>query len=258
MKREDLCTPPPGPTFSKVRGLLKRLQTLKAQGIEVVGYTESSISMAGWGVAWLAPQVGLKAVIYDPQYSKNNTDDHLKVLNFHRTKWKELGAEIIPIKAGMVKVNYNICKCALAKRYSNSIMLPLGLPFQETIDETARIAGEYKGQFKSVVICIGSGTICAGVIKGMPDAFVYGVMSREGNVTNKYESVVGKARILEEGLLGKKINFQCVNPEWQYTQRSYVEAPFPCHDWYDLKAWQWLVENIDQLESPVLFWNIGS
>jgi len=259
VKREDLCTLPPGPTFSKVRGLLKCLEKLKSNGIETVGYTESSVSMAGWGTAWLAPKVGLKAVIYDPQYVENNKDqEHLKVLNFHRKKWQELGAEIIPIKAGMVKVNYNICKKNLAQRYPNSVMLPLGLPFQETIDETARIASQCNGKFKSVVVCIGSGTICAGIIKGMPSTHVYGIMSRSGNVFNKKKSILSKAVILDQGLIGLNLDFDCIDPGWKYTQRSYVDCPFPCHPYYDLKAFEWMVKHIDELQEPILFWNIGS
>lgn len=256
VKREDLCTPSPGPTFSKVRGLLKRLQTLKSERIEVVGYTESSVSMAGWGIAWLAPKVGLKTIIYDPQYSVEQ--DHLKVLNFHRSKWKELDAEIIPIKAGMVKVNYNICKKDLAQRYSNSVMLPLGLPFQETIDETARIASQYDRKFKSVVVCIGSGTICAGIIKGMPSAHVYGIMSRSGNIFNRRKSILSKAVILDHGLIGSNLDFDCIDPGWEYTQRSYIDCPFPTHPYYDLKAFEWIIKHIDELQEPILFWNIGS
>lgn len=264
VKREDLCVPPPGPTFSKVRGLLKRLQLLKDKGYKTVGYTESSISMAGWGVAWLAPKVGLKAVIFDPQYStKSRRLKHLDVLDFHRSKWKELGAEIIPVKAGMVKVNYYICKKILKERYPNSIMLPLGLPFEETIDETARISDQYKAKFKTVVVCVGSGTITAGLLRGLcPGSSIYGIMCRSGDPVKKRKDIIiksGRAEGNVESLVDPvPIEFECIDPGWKYTDRSKAEAPFPCHPYYDLKAWEWLVENITTLEDPILFWNIGS
>ena len=260
VKREDLCAKPPLPPFSKARGVVEALIKLRKSGIEVFGYTESSISMAGIAIAAIAKRLNLKAVIYDPQYSAihKKKPEHLSVLDFHRTKWKELGARVIPIKAGMVKVNYYICKRDLARRYPNSIMLPLGLPFQETIDETARIAAEYNGQFKTVVICIGSGTICAGIIKGMPRTSVYGIMSRTGNADNKRKTILTRARFIETGLLGKEIAFRCINPGWEYTTPSRAEPLYPTHDWYDLKAFQWLIENIDRLKSPILFWNIGA
>jgi hypothetical protein len=35
------------------------------------------------------------------------------------------------------------------------------------------------------------------------------------------------------------------------------EAPFPCNQFWDIKQWKWLEENIDQIEGTILFWNIG-
>ena len=35
------------------------------------------------------------------------------------------------------------------------------------------------------------------------------------------------------------------------------EAPFPCNQFWDIKQWKWLEENIDQMEGTILFWNIG-
>jgi len=253
--------PEGGPPFSKVRGLLLHLEALKAQGYKTVGYTESSISMAGWGVAWLAPKVGLKAVIFDPQYKTDcGKPDHLKVLDFHRSKWKQLGAEIRPVPAGMVKVNYNICKSRLEKDY-NAIMLPLGLPLKETIRATELIAFKeaQRANYGTVVVCIGSGTICAGLIRGFPASVVInGVMSRSGDVQRKRKEILTKGQIIEDGLLGGIVNFVCIDPGWEYTEKSKIKELFPCHPYYDLKAWEWLVDNVEELEQPVLFWNIGS
>lgn len=35
------------------------------------------------------------------------------------------------------------------------------------------------------------------------------------------------------------------------------EAPFPCNQFWDIKQWHWLENNIDSLEGDILFWNIG-
>lgn len=50
VKREDMCAPEGAPPFSKIRGLMKVLKNLKAQGYTHIGYTETSVSMAGWGL----------------------------------------------------------------------------------------------------------------------------------------------------------------------------------------------------------------
>ncbi len=51
--------------------------------------------------------------------------------------------------------------------------------------------------------------------------------------------------------------FKLIDPGWEYTQKPTIKAPFPCHPYYDLKAWQWLLENHSCLRQRVLFWNIG-
>ena len=79
VKRDDLCFEYPAPPFSKCRGLLMHLAKLKKQGYKYIGYTETSISMAGWGVAWACQELGLTAIIFDPQYK-----DTPEVLKYHR------------------------------------------------------------------------------------------------------------------------------------------------------------------------------
>ena len=258
VKRDDLCFPPPAPPFSKCRGIIEHLRKLKADGIEYVGYTETSISMAGWGVAWACKELGLKAVIFDPQYKV--TPD---VLRFHRQQWKLFDPIIIPIKAGMASVNVHIAANELRRNFKNSIMLPLGLPFEETMEatrvETIETMQHYPN-IKSVVTCVGSGTIYAGIYRGLHDlgmsVTLYGILTRTGNLKRKRESIQKKAGIFDFGLFESPVKMKLIDKQWQYTERSYQECPFPCHPYYDLKAWEWLVK-IQYIPEPILFWNIG-
>jgi hypothetical protein len=34
-------------------------------------------------------------------------------------------------------------------------------------------------------------------------------------------------------------------------------VPFPCNQFWDIKQWHWLENNIDKLEGTILFWNVG-
>jgi len=258
VKREDLCFESPAPPFSKCRGIIPHLEKLKKQGITTVGYTETSISMAGWGVTWACKELGMKAIIFDPQYIKTP-----EVLEYHRKQWYKLGAEIIPIKAGMAKVNWYISKSIL-KKIPNSVLLPLGLPFKETIQETAH---EFWGtlnyldfNIKSIIVCVGSGTICSGIMSILnewPSSWdLYGIMTRTGDVNKKANQILNKAQSINSGIF-KTNNFKLVDPGWEYTQKSQITPPFPCHPYYDAKAWQWLIENEKSLKAPILFWNIG-
>lgn len=254
VKREDMACNSPGPPFSKVRGLMPVLQRLKKEGVTTIGYTETSVSMAGWGVAWGCWLLGLKAVIFDPQYKKTPS-----LLAYHRKQWVQFEPDIIPLKAGMAKVNWYISRKILKEKYGESTcLLPLGLPFPETVEAAyvEAVATRKKGvQYKSVVVNVGSGTIAAGVAKAFSDITVYGIMGRSGSTDHKINIISQKSGILMNGLIG--MDFRIIDPGWEYTESSKAPCPFPCHPYYDLKAWQWLVENIEDLEPPVLFWNIG-
>lgn len=266
VKREDTCAPDSAPPFSKMRGLMRALSDLQAQGITHIGYCETSISMAGWGIAWGCLQLGMKAVIFDPQYVESERED-LKVLEKHRERWKSLCAEIIPIPAGMAAVNFHICSQEFRKRYpSNSRMLPLGIPLRETVIETAIEASRtyegVHGLVRSCVVCVGSGTIAAGVTAGIcgrdPDFPIYGVLCRTGDVSRKRRSIAEKGGFSVNGLWG--YNLTLIDRGWDYTQACEIETPFPTHRYYDAKAWHWLVENLrgpEPIPEPVLFWNIG-
>lgn len=255
VKREDLSTPAPGPSFSKVRGLMPVLQRLKAEGITTVGYTETSVSMAGIGVAAYAQELGMRAIIYDPQYKETP-----ELLAYHRTQWERFGAETVPQKAGMAKVNYNIAKNHMRDNYERSYLLPLGLPFPETVEgtrqEVLRTRASKQVDPATIVVSVGSGTICAGVLKGYFDKVVHGVLCRTGNIDMKAQKIADKAGLSLGGFMG--VDLRLHDPGWEYTQACSAEAPFPCHPWYDAKGWLWLVENIHALEAPVLFWNVGS
>lgn len=255
VKREDLSTPHPGPSFSKIRGLIPVLERLKKEGYKTIGYTETSVSMAGWGVAWACQELGLKAVIFDPQYKVTPN-----ILQYHREQWYKFDATIVPIKAGMAKVNWNISK-TLIKNFEKPYLLPLGLPFKETIDgaeaEVKRTRANSEVDFSTIVVNVGSGTVCAGVIKGFHDKHIIGIMGRTGNAEQKKKKILDKAGFQENSLFSCP-KFDLYDPGWEYTEKSQESCPFPCHPWYDLKAWEWLMNYEEYLKEPVLFWNIGS
>ncbi len=252
VKREDLCAPPGAPPFSKIRGLIKHLEKLKQQGYIGVAYVETSVSMAGWGVAWAcAHHLGLKCMIFNPVYK--NTPP---LLEFHRQQWKMWGAELIDVPAGRAKVNFHIAKKQVPEGYK---LLPLGLPLPETLEETVKIAKEVVPDFPTIVISTGSGTITAGVwMATEPKQIVYGVMTRSGDIKQKRKHIKDNPLALREPFQMNRGQLVLIDEGWEYSEPCKVEVPFPCHPWYDAKAWSWLVTNQKHLKPPVLFWNIGS
>lgn len=256
VKREDKAASPPAPPFSKVRGLMQRVKILKAQGCSAIGYTETSISMAGWGVAWACKILGMKAVIFDPQYKKTPP-----LLKMHRAHWKAFKATLIPLPAGRAKVNFYASRKILFDRYGESaVVLPLGLPLADTVHETFLEGVRTRpqlGETGTLVVNVGSGTICSGVVQAFPHWRIFGVLGRSGDLQHKYVHIEKMSGVPVGGILNSQL--ELIDPGWEYTERSQEACPFPCHPWYDLKAWEWLTENIHKLneQPPVLFWNIG-
>jgi hypothetical protein len=251
VKREDLSAPPGAPPFSKIRGLVRHLEKLKKQGFIGAAYVETSVSMAGWGVAWACAHLNMKCLIFNPVYKKP-----IPLLEFHRGQWNRWGAELIDIPAGRAKVNYYSARKRIPKKYK---LLPLGLPLLETLEETSRIAKASIQDFPTIVTCTGSGTITAGVWQATrPGQTVYGILCRTGDLNLKKKRIVHNPLSLLPSFQPQRGGLQLGDEGWEYSQPSKVEVPFPCHPWYDAKAWEWLVKNKDKLEKPVLFWNIGS
>jgi hypothetical protein len=46
-------------------------------------------------------------------------------------------------------------------------------------------------------------------------------------------------------------------PGIDYYSQEKIDTPFPSSIYYDKKAWRWLTENLEKLQDPVIFWNIG-
>lgn len=254
VKREDLSAPPGAPPFSKIRGLFLKLSKLKKEGFQTVGYTETAVSMAGWGVAWVSACLNINCVIFCPQY-KNPPP----LLQYHQKQWEKNNAIIRKIPAGRAKVGWYISNKMLKQEWpDNSILLPLGLPFLETIEATQKEANKIKSDFASIVVNVGSGTILAGLLssKSFKNSDLYGIMGRKGNIKQKRKHILSVSG--SGGFFNPHPNhFYLIDPGWNYTEKSEFYCPFPCHPWYDLKAWEWLICHIKELKEPVLFWNIG-
>ena len=265
VKREDLCCPDPGPPFSKMRGVVRGLAALKEQGTEIVGYAETSISMACWGLSWAAMHQGVKVLAFMPQYKKGQPP----LLDYHREQWEALGAETRPIlKPNRGLINFYMARKTLREEFDDRAeMIVMGMPFPQTTVETTRqiLLTPELADCRSLVINIGSGTICAGVLKGIDIKYhrmvkVYGVACRTYTspraIDDRIELVHRRAGLPKGGLLGPPFAFR--NTKYDYTEPADIETPFPCNPFYDKKAWEWLVNNYDEIEKPVMFWNIGA
>lgn len=265
VKREDLACPLPGPPFAKVRGLFLRLLKLRSNGVNTVGYMETSLSMATWGVSYFAKHLGMKSVVFYPKYKGRLHGEQDKQF----IKWKEFDAEVHAIdNPNYQKINYHIAKKKLLEMYPDAVMLELGLPFEETIneikDQVMLLPEESLGG--SLVICVGSGVMTAGVLKGLSMRLktsqkmtIYGITVAPKKVKLKKKEIEKKScvHLGNTFFSSNNIDLDIIDYQYQYEQAEEMPCPFPCNKFYDRKALKWLIDNAKGIKSPYIFWNIG-
>lgn len=276
VKREDLSCPPPGPPFSKARGVYAHLAARPE--VRAVGVLDTYHSQAGHAVARACQLLGKQCYNYYPDYKKEPGPREPQV------RAVRLGARLIPLPAGRSAVLYHAAKsrCEAVGGY----MMPNALKLNESVEETAREVERTKFAQSpgTVIVPASSATIAAGVLLGflrrsgwpegdkdeLPHLIVHMGYSRpEAMVRNYIRTKVS------QGLAGwpgeEKMEFLhpfFVSPEkitvidegYEYRDvaRAGPTPPFPCNEHYDLKAFRWwMTASKAPWKSPVLFWNVG-
>jgi 1-aminocyclopropane-1-carboxylate deaminase/D-cysteine desulfhydrase-like pyridoxal-dependent ACC family enzyme len=263
VKREDLTCPHPGPPFAKIRGLYRTLPDLDKQKVPAVGYMDTTISQAGWGISFLceALKLKIKPVIYYPSYKdgvlRHNAELHIK-------KWKQFGADVHPIQASKLSIMRAMANQHLRLVYPGAYMLPQGLPSQYTIEAVAEEVATVPAECLtgSIVISLGSGVMAAGVLKGLAQVgaapTVYGVLVAPKNRARMRAKVLQYAGLCEGGFFdAMTAKLELVDIGYEYEDFVNLETPFPCNSYYDKKAWAFVCDKEQELEGPILFWNIG-
>jgi len=252
VKREDLCCPPPGPSFSKIRGVKAYLEEVPND--TVVGVLDTIHSKAGWGVAYVCNALGLECVDFYPVY-KHEPWETVRPI---QAKAKELGATLYPMKAWRSSVMYGRAKKILDKMADDrALMMPNALKLQATVDATAEEVRLYTPQewmSGTWIVSISSGTIAAGVLKGLggnDNVCVIAHMgySRSSDYARKYMIDMAKGDVPSDILI--------IDEGYEYTDSVKESCPFECNKFYDLKAWKWLKGVVASIDQPVIFWNIG-
>jgi 1-aminocyclopropane-1-carboxylate deaminase/D-cysteine desulfhydrase-like pyridoxal-dependent ACC family enzyme len=230
---------------------------MNARGVRVVGYYETSVSMATWGVSYFCNVLEMKPVIFYYKYKDglHNNQEKQQVI------WNRFGAEIIiNEKPNMQKLHEAVSRKEFEKLYPTGEFLPAGLKFDYTVEEVAKqvhlVPPEALGG--TIVICCGSGMMTAGVLTGLSELGisqdVIGVIVHPKSKENLKKFVISKSYLDPF----HRMNFNIVEYGYEYTEQEKCEVPFPCCPYYDRKAYKWMIDNYDKLKQPVLFWNIGS
>lgn len=269
VKREDLCCPPPGPSFSKIRGVEMMLKGMEPG--TPIGVLDTYHSKAGWGVAWICHALGLSCYNFYPVYKReciNGFDLYSHELRPNQQRCLKLGAQLRPLAAGRSAILYHHATAALGRATGDrGIMMPNGLKLYETVDATAAEVEEFtptellRGTW---VVSVSSGTICAGVLQALVyedvDVVAHMGYSRSEDKARAYMLDMACLKSFDrEDVIDEIANrLDIVDEGYAYKDGISYPCPFPCNEYYDLKAWKWLTDNVTRLRQPIVFWNIGS
>jgi hypothetical protein len=257
VKREDLCSPFPGPSFSKIRGVFKHIMYRPEANI---GVLDTFHSKAGWAVSYCCRVLHKRCFNFYPVYKADGCviDHRIRQQQLHS---EGLGSHLMPLAAGRSAILYHQAKRRMTELghvfpggvYVMPNALKLPETFTETADEVSRTDTE---DYRTIVISVSSGAIAAGILRGLlqkgetPRIILHMGYSRSKDELLHYvETNSGYPRsiitLVDEGYAYKD------------KARRPVQPPFPCNPYYDLKAWTWLMGVKDELQGPILFWNIG-
>lgn len=254
VKREDLCSPHPGPSFSKIRGVYSHISKRPEN---LIGVLDTYHSKAGWAVSYVCSLLGKQCLDFYPRYQA----DPEGVLRYPQEMAVAHGAELFPLKAGRSSILFHSAKRETLRR--GGYLMPNALKLPETVDENQAEVVRTSGmqEYDHVVLSISSATIATGVLKGIaslglnPQIWLHMGYDRSEEEIRRY--------MAKYQPLGYTFNISFINERYGYKDEARVGAwpapSFPCNPYYDLKAWRWLVtEGLAQMQGRVLFWNIGS
>lgn len=246
VKREDLACPPPGPPFSKTRGVYSRLLTRPES---VIGVLDTRHSQAGHAVARACQVLGKHCICFYPmmKYAPEPKESQIKAA--------ELGAELRGLKGwsmGPQQVLFHIAKKQVVEM--GGYMMPNALTLEESVEETANEVPN--AAFDRVIVSVSSGTLAAGVIRGF---------ERRGKHPqyllhlgySKYQSRKRMYLNTASGFPDAKILLIDENYAYKDQARPGITPPWPCNEYYDLKAFRWWVAHKEEYPGRALFWNIG-
>lgn len=285
VKREDLSCPPPGPPFSKTRGVLGHVAARHAKGVKVFGALDTFHSQAGHAVAAACRHVGAQCLNYFPVYKRELMPADLEhpadksTITFPDGTWAvirdpqlrslELGAKLMPLAAGRSALLY--WKAKAGTEAEGGYMMPNALKLPETVAETAaEVVRTFEMADRSTynklrslpwLVSASSGTIAAGVVRGLskmlehpPKVIVHMGYDRPQATVEAY--IRDKAAFQGTPLQVPLIHIQ---EGYAYTDKAKPgpDPSWPCNPWYDLKAFRWWMREGREQHGQAVSWNIG-
>ena len=206
-------------------------------------------SWTAWALGAICEELGIEFYAAHPD-SKKISQEYLSMIKEMYPK-----TNLYPIRPNMMQIMYNsLKKDAREKGWQ---MLPYAFDHDFYKDYLAERIQPYS-HFDNLVVSSGSGVTLSGLAKGYyrEELKEFFPQVKRKIWTTCVSSVSSINKTLKKSGIPIPINIR--KSEYLFEDRlDGYEAPFPCNQFWDIKQWKWLEENIDQLEGTILFWNIG-
>lgn len=268
VKREDLCSPYPGPAFSKIRGVVAHIKNRPEQ---LIGVLDTAHSKAGWAVSYVCRHLGRQCVNYWPREGST--------LRRFQQEAELNGARLVELKAGRSSVLYHQARKLLdADSHGTGYLMPNALKLPESVTENAEEArrtlkNPLMPNHGTVILSVSSGTVAAGVMLGLRDTPGLKFLLHMG-YSRSLEATTAYIEKTAPGMPWDRVSY--IDEGYTYADSarfSFIPCPFPTNPFYDGKAWRWLVAGLGEAKNPmhagrpalevlaeqgpIVFWNIG-
>lgn len=267
VKREDQSCPPPGPPFSKTRGVFAHIA---ARNERVIGVLDTLHSQAGHAVAAACKLLGRECVNYYPVFKREGANPPLRPAQEAAYR---LGAATVGLPAGRSAILFYRARrmlfedrLRLGETEPSVYMMPNALKLPEMVSETVAevLRTDIPESVSSVIVAASSATIAGGVIRGLQAKGWTGTVYIHMGYSRSHEALMAHVLSFPDQLElnPHQIKLVLVDEGYSYSDKAKPgPTPYwPCNQYYDLKAYRWYMANGRELginRGNALLWNIG-
>ena len=206
-------------------------------------------SWTAWALGAICEELDIEFYAAHPD-SKKISQEYLSMIKEMYPK-----TNLYPIRPNMMQIMYNsLKKDAREKGWQ---MLPYAFDHDFYKDYLADRIQPFT-HFDNLVVSSGSGVTLSGLAKGYyrEELKEFFPQVKRKIWTTCVSSVSSINKTLKKSGIPIPLNIR--KSEYLFENRlDGYETPFPTNQFWDVKQWKWLEENIDQIEGTILFWNIG-
>jgi hypothetical protein len=212
-------------------------------------------SWSGWVLASICEGLGIEFHYSHPDSKKFNRDILKQVENLYPA------CKFNPVKPNMMAIMYNVLRNQAKEEEWQ--MLPYAFNhefYKNYLAERVQQVDDQFGPFDNLVVSSGSGVSVAGLARGffadeMKKFWNPKITKRIWTTAVSSESSIRRT-LKENNLQRMPIKLRVSEFDFQDRMENY-KAPFPCNQFWDIKQWHWLENNIEKLDGEILFWNLG-